>query len=223
MASASREAGQVDRRDGVRHAAIVRLLDLLVKLVLHSRLQPVTGSLARTGDPILTMRAAAGGWASARDAAGCGHRRTRLLLALCRCRPPLPAAPSAREYRRGDRALRSRAERGTGRAHWPLPRPFAGITFLWFVAFAFLFVFGVRAAAAFMLVGSTIGCAPASCHGGSSLPATSAGSSSSSPVTCVELLVLILPAWVTAVSVVIPRAGELGRPDETMRGRRLNL
>jgi hypothetical protein len=66
----------------------------------------------------------AGGRAPARDAAGCGHRRIGLLLALCRCHPPLSAAPGARKHRRRDRELLPRrAGRGTGRAPRPLPHP----------------------------------------------------------------------------------------------------
>ena len=76
------------------------------------------------------------------------------------------------------------------------------------LAFAFRFVFGVRAAAVFMLVVSTIG------HRTGFLPrwlvvaGYVGGLVFLFTVTYVELLVLIFPAWVTVVSVVILRAGD---------------
>ena len=89
----------------------------------------------------------------------------------------------------------------------PVPGPDT-VVFARALAFAFLFVFGVRAAAVFMLVVSTIG------HRTGFLPrwlvvaGYVGGLVFLFTVTYVELLVLIFPAWVTVVSVVILRAGD---------------
>jgi hypothetical protein len=88
----------------------------------------------------------------------------------------------------------------------PLPGPDT-VVFARALAFAFLFVFGVRAAAVFMLVVSTIGLRTGFLPRWLVLAGYVGGLVFLFTVTYVELLVLILPAWVTAVSVVILRAG----------------
>jgi hypothetical protein len=88
----------------------------------------------------------------------------------------------------------------------PLPGPDT-VVFARALAFAFLFVFGVRAAAVFMLVVSTIGLRTGFLPRWLVLAGYVGGLVFLFTVIYVELLVLILPAWVTAVSVVILRAG----------------
>jgi hypothetical protein len=88
----------------------------------------------------------------------------------------------------------------------PVPGPDT-VVFARALAFAFLFVFGVRAAAVFMLVVSTIGLRTGFLPRWLVLAGYVGGLVFLFTVTYVELLVLILPAWVTAVSVVILRAG----------------
>jgi hypothetical protein len=88
----------------------------------------------------------------------------------------------------------------------PLPGPDT-VVFARALAFAFLFVFGVRAAAVFMLVVSTIGLRTGFLPRWLVVAGYVGGLVFLFTVTYVELLVLILPAWVTAVSVVILRAG----------------
>jgi hypothetical protein len=88
----------------------------------------------------------------------------------------------------------------------PLPGPDT-VVFARALAFAFLFVFGVRAAAVFMLVVSTIGLRTGFLPRWLVIAGYVGGLVFLFTVTYVELLVLILPAWVTAVSVVILRAG----------------
>ena len=88
----------------------------------------------------------------------------------------------------------------------PLPGPDT-VVFARALAFAFLFVFGVRAAAVFMPVVSTIGLRTGFLPRWLVLAGYVGGLVFLFTVTYVELLVLILPAWVTAVSVVILRAG----------------
>lgn len=75
------------------------------------------------------------------------------------------------------------------------------------LAFSFLFVFGVRAAAVFMLVVSTIGLRTGFLPRWLVLAGYASGLLFLLSVTYVELLALLLPAWVTAVSIVILRAG----------------
>ena len=91
----------------------------------------------------------------------------------------------------------------------PLPGPDT-VVFARALAFAFLFVFGVRAAAVFMLVVSTIGLRTGFLPRWLVLAGYVGGLVFLFTVIYVELLVLILPAWVTAVSVVILRAGFRG-------------
>jgi len=79
------------------------------------------------------------------------------------------------------------------------------------LAFAFLFVFGVRAAAVFMLVVSTIGLRTGFLPRWLVYAGYACALVFLFTVTYVELLALLLPAWVTAVSVVILRnAGRSG-------------
>jgi hypothetical protein len=75
------------------------------------------------------------------------------------------------------------------------------------LGFAFLFVFGVRIAAVFMLVVSTIGLRTGLLPRWLVIAGYLSGLLFLFTVTYVELLVLLLPAWVIAVSVVIIRAG----------------
>jgi hypothetical protein len=88
----------------------------------------------------------------------------------------------------------------------PVPGPDT-VVFARALAFAFLFVFGVRAAAVFMLVVSTIGLRTGFLPRWLVVAGYVGGLVFLFTVTYVELLVLIFPAWVTAVSVVILRAG----------------
>lgn len=79
------------------------------------------------------------------------------------------------------------------------------------MGFAFLFVFGVRVAAVFMLVASTIGLRTGFLPRWLVVAGYAGGVVFLFTVTYVELLALILPVWVTAVSVVILRAGSPSR------------
>ena len=76
------------------------------------------------------------------------------------------------------------------------------------LAFAFLFTFGVRAGAVFMLVVSTIGLRTGFLPRWLVVAGYLGGVVFLFTVTYVELLVLIFPAWVTAVSVVIVGTGD---------------
>jgi hypothetical protein len=89
----------------------------------------------------------------------------------------------------------------------PVPGPDT-VVFARALAFAFLFVFGVRAAAVFMLVVSTIGLRTGFLPRWLVVAGYVGGLVFLVTVTYVELLVLIFPAWVTAVSVVILGAGD---------------
>jgi hypothetical protein len=73
------------------------------------------------------------------------------------------------------------------------------------LGFAFLFIFAVRAAAIFMLVASTIGLRTGFLPRWLIFAGYAAGVVFLLAVTYVEWLVLLLPAWVIAVSVVILR------------------
>lgn len=78
------------------------------------------------------------------------------------------------------------------------------------LGFAFLFVFGVRGvriAAVFMLVASTIGLRTGFLPRWLVVAGYVCGLGFLFSVTYVEVLALLLPAWVAAVSVVILRAG----------------
>jgi hypothetical protein len=79
------------------------------------------------------------------------------------------------------------------------------------LGFSFLFVFGVRAAAVFMLVASTIGLRTGFLPRWLVIAGYLGGLAFLFTVTYVEWLILVLPAWVIAVSVVIFRAGGSGR------------
>jgi len=72
-------------------------------------------------------------------------------------------------------------------------------------AFALLFVFGVRVAAVFMFVVSTLGLRTGLLPRWLVIVGYVCGLVFLLTVTYVELLALLLPAWVTAVSVVILR------------------
>jgi hypothetical protein len=89
----------------------------------------------------------------------------------------------------------------------PVPGPDT-VVFARALAFAFLFVFGVRAAAVFMLVVSTIGLRTGFLPRWLVVAGYLGGLVFLFTVTYVELLVLIFPAWVTAVSVIILGAGD---------------
>jgi hypothetical protein len=78
------------------------------------------------------------------------------------------------------------------------------------IGFAFLFVFGVRVAAVFMLVASTIGLRTGFLPRWLVIAGYLCGLVFLLTVTYVEVLALLLPAWVAAVSVVILRAGSRG-------------
>ena len=78
------------------------------------------------------------------------------------------------------------------------------------IGFAFLFVFGVRVAAVFMLVASTIGLRTGFLPRWLVVTGYVCGLVFLFTVTYVEVLALLLPAWVAAVSVVILRAGSRG-------------
>ncbi len=80
------------------------------------------------------------------------------------------------------------------------------------LGFSFLFVFGVRAAAVFMLVASTIGLRTGFLPRWLVFAGYLGGFVFLFSVTYVEWLVLVLPAWVIAVSaVILVRAGDRGR------------
>ena len=88
------------------------------------------------------------------------------------------------------------------------PPPSAdAIVFARSLGFAFLFVFGVRVAAVFMIVASTLGLRTGFLPRWLAVAGYVCGVVFLFTVTYVELLALILPAWVAAVSVVILRAG----------------
>jgi hypothetical protein len=81
------------------------------------------------------------------------------------------------------------------------------------MGFAFLFVFGVRVAAVFMLVASTIGLRTGFLPRGLVVAGYAGGVVFLFSVAYVEPVALILPAWVAAVSVVILRsAARTGDP-----------
>jgi hypothetical protein len=86
------------------------------------------------------------------------------------------------------------------------------------LGFAFLFVFGVRAAAIFMLVTSTIGMRTRFLPRWLVIAGYLGGLVFLLSLAYVEWLVLVLPAWVIAVSVVILRTGKrsLASPPETL-------
>jgi hypothetical protein len=75
------------------------------------------------------------------------------------------------------------------------------------LGFAFLFVFGVRIAAVFMFVVSTIGLRTGLLPRWLVVTGYVFGAVFLLTVAYVELLALLLPAWVTAVSIVILRSG----------------
>jgi hypothetical protein len=75
------------------------------------------------------------------------------------------------------------------------------------LGFSFLFVFAVRAAAVFMLVASTIGMRTGFLPRWLVVAGYVSGLVFLFSVTYIEALALLLPAWVTAVSVVILRTG----------------
>ena len=79
------------------------------------------------------------------------------------------------------------------------------------LGFAFLFVFGVRIAAVFMVVVSTIGLRTGLLPRWLAISGYVVGLVFLLTVTYVELLALLLPAWVTAVSIVILRRAAAGR------------
>jgi hypothetical protein len=85
------------------------------------------------------------------------------------------------------------------------------------LGFAFLFVFGVRVAAVFMLVVSTIGLRTGFLPRWLVIAGFVSGFVFLLTVAYVELLVLLLPAWVTAVSIVILRAARRGNALEGSR------
>jgi hypothetical protein len=78
------------------------------------------------------------------------------------------------------------------------------------LGFAFLFIFAVRAAAIFMLVASTIGLRTGFLPRWLIFAGYAAGLVFLLVVTYVEWLILLLPAWVIAVSLVILRARRSG-------------
>ena len=93
------------------------------------------------------------------------------------------------------------------------PPPSAdGVVLARAIAFAFLFVFGVRVAAVFMLVASTIGLRTGMLPRWLVVAGYAAGLVFLFTVAYVELLVLLLPAWVTAGSIVILRTGRAPTP-----------
>src|SRR5262245_56568095 len=75
------------------------------------------------------------------------------------------------------------------------------------LGFSLLFVFGVRMAAVFMLVASTIGRRTGFLPRWLVLAGYGSGVAYLLSATYVEALVLLFPAWVAAVSIVILRAG----------------
>jgi hypothetical protein len=88
----------------------------------------------------------------------------------------------------------------------PAPSPDA-VVLARALAFAFLYVFAVRAAAVFMLVVSTIGLRTGFLPRWLVFAGYACGLVFLFTVTYVELLALLFPAWVVAVSIVILRAG----------------
>jgi len=80
------------------------------------------------------------------------------------------------------------------------------------LGFAFLFVFGVRIAAVFMFVVSTIGLRTGLLPRWLVVAGYVVGVVFLITVAYVELLALLLPAWVTAVSIVILRSGGRATP-----------
>jgi hypothetical protein len=82
------------------------------------------------------------------------------------------------------------------------------------LGFAFLFIFGVRVAAVFMFVVSTIGLRTGLLPRWLVVAGYLFGAVFLVTVAYVELLALLLPAWVTAVSIVILRTGS----EETSSG-----
>ena len=90
------------------------------------------------------------------------------------------------------------------------------------LGFAFLFIFAVRAAAVFMLVASTIGLRTGFLPRWLVILGYVGGVVFLVSVTYIELLVLIFPAWVIAVSVVILGRGaeDGGRPEQALDGDR---
>ena len=88
--------------------------------------------------------------------------------------------------------------------HQPAPST-DSVLFARALGFAFLFVFGVRIAAVFMLVVSTIGLRTGLLPRWLVVAGYIAALVFLFTVTYVELLALLLPAWVTAVSIVILR------------------
>jgi hypothetical protein len=83
------------------------------------------------------------------------------------------------------------------------------------LAFSFMFVFAVRSAAVFMLVASTIGWRTRALPRWLVIVGYAVGVLFLFSVTYVEALVLLFPAWVTAVSIVIIRASRSGLATET--------
>ena len=79
------------------------------------------------------------------------------------------------------------------------------------LGFSFLFIFAVRAAAVFMLVASTIGLRTGFLPRWLVVAGYISGLVFLFSVTYIEILTLLLPAWVTAVSIVILRSGNRGR------------
>ena len=91
------------------------------------------------------------------------------------------------------------------------PPPSAdGVVLARSIGFAFFFVFGVRIAAVFMLVVSTIGLRTGLLPRWLVVAGYVCGLVFLLTVVYVEMLALLLPAWVTAVSVVILRTGRRG-------------
>jgi len=91
------------------------------------------------------------------------------------------------------------------------PSPSAdSVVFARSLGFVFLFVFGVRIAAVFMLVVSTIGLRTGFLPRWLVIAGYVCGLVFLLAVLYVEVLAFLLPAWVTAVSVVILRTDESG-------------
>lgn len=82
------------------------------------------------------------------------------------------------------------------------------------LGFSLLFVFGVRIAAVFMLVVSTIGLRTGFLPRWLVVAGYICGLAFLVSATYVELLALLLPVWVSAVSIVILRAARSGRDAE---------
>ena len=153
-----------------------------------------------------------------------GHARRRLPRPVCRYRLPLvhrryqePSGrtrgsllrnrlPRKRPVVRGDALRRVGLRRRAPRVREvPGPASPDADTFLLArsLGFAFLFIFAVRAAAVFMLVASTIGLRTGFLPRWLVVVGYVGGLVFLFSVTYIELLVLIFPAWVIAVSVVI--------------------